>query len=295
MIMGGIVLNIQRFCTQDGPGIRSTVFLKGCDLRCQWCHNPESFQSSPQLGYLDKKCIGCGGCVKVCPQEAHRLSPEGTHEVDFKKCTACGKCVEACPAEALRIFGSYMEAEEVLAEVRKDRKFYERSQGGVTFSGGEATVQFEFLLELLDGCKREGISTALETNGAISMERAAELCKWVDLFLLDFKLEPSADQKKWLGVSGLTIRPLLECLLQRNKPVILRCPIIPGVNDTEEHFSQIRALQKEFPNIQQAEIMAYHDIGKGKWSEIGLSYQLGDIRTVPAAQKEIWEKQIRRE
>lgn len=288
-------MDIQRFCTQDGPGIRSTVFLKGCNLRCQWCHNPESFQRSPQLGYSEKKCVGCGSCVQVCPQGVHRLSPEEKHEVDFKKCTACGNCVEVCPAEALRIFGNYMEVEEVLAEVRKDRKFYERSQGGVTFSGGEAAVQFEFLLELLDGCKREGISTALETNGAISMERAAELCKRVDLFLLDFKLESSADQKKWLGVSGLTIRPLLECLLQRNKPVILRCPIIPGINDTEEHFSRIRALQKEFPNIRQAEIMAYHDIGKGKWSEIGLCYQLGDIKTVPAAQKEIWEKRIRKE
>ncbi len=290
--MKGIVLNIQRFCTQDGPGIRSTVFLKGCNLRCQWCHNPESFQSALQLGYSAQKCVGCGGCAAVCPQGAHGISPEKKHEIDFKKCTACGKCAEICPADALRVLGRSMEAEEVLAELRKDRKFYERSQGGVTFSGGEATVQMAFLLELLELCNREGFHTALETNGAFSPERAAILCQRVDLFLLDFKLGPVEAQKKWLGVSGLDLRPLLEYLLQKDKPVILRCPIIPGVNDTEEHFRQIRELRRDFPNIQQAEIMAYHDTGKGKWKEIGLEYQLEELKTVSAPQKESWERQI---
>jgi pyruvate formate lyase activating enzyme len=286
------VFDIQRFCTQDGPGIRTTVFLKGCNLKCRWCHNPESFDKDPQLGYLDLKCARCGACAAVCPHNVHHISTNGLHAVDFKTCTACGRCVEACTSEALKIYGTSMPPEKVIEEVRKDRNYYERSGGGVTFSGGEPTLQIEFLTDLLRRCKEENIHTAVETNGVLSQKNLERLCEYTDLFLVDFKISREEEQKYWLGVDKIDISTTLSFLFKENKPVILRCPVIPGVNDVNEHFAEIKRLENIYKNIFMAEIMPYHDTAKGKWKSIGLEYQLSDLKTVPPEKKTDWERLI---
>lgn len=289
-IMKGIVMDIQKFCLQDGPGIRTTVFLKGCNMKCQWCHNPESMELNPVLMYVKDKCIGCGKCGSVCPEGVHSFL-EGEHGVIRQKCTGCGKCAAVCPAQALAVNGREMEASQVLEEIRKDEKYYASSGGGVTFSGGEATLQFDFLLELLKGCREMGYATALETNGLVSEKRMRVLFEYTDLFLLDYKVT-GPEHEKWTGVPGGSVLHTLSLLEELGGHVILRCPLIPGVNDTEEHFIAINTLQKKFHCIEGTEIMAYHDTGKGKWEECGKQYSLSHIKTVSVEQKKQWESKI---
>ena len=185
--MVGIVMDIQKFCLQDGPGIRTTIFLKGCNMKCKWCHNPESMELAPVLMYLSEKCIGCKACVRECSNGVHFFE-EKTHKIDRSKCTACGACVDTCLYQALSISGTFMTVDEVMKEIVKDDKYYTSSDGGVTFSGGEATLQFNFLLELMKRCKEKGYSVALDTNGLVSPERLKELAKLTDVFLLDYKV-----------------------------------------------------------------------------------------------------------
>jgi pyruvate formate lyase activating enzyme len=288
------VFDIQRFCTQDGPGIRTTVFFKGCNLRCKWCHNPESFDKDPQLGYLDVKCKKCAACAAVCPHNVHHISADGVHTVDYKICTACGKCAEVCTSEALKIYGISRLAETITEEIKKDKNYSERSGGGVTFSGGEPTLQIEFLMELLRRCKEEHIHTAVETNGVLSKKTLERLCEYTDLFLVDFKISKGEEQKYWLGIEKIDISAALSFLLKENKPVVLRCPVIPGINDSNKHFAEIKKLEDIYKNIYMTEIMPYHDTAKGKWKSIGLEYQLPCLKTVPPEQKAAWERLIER-
>lgn len=288
--MNSLIFDIQRFCVYDGPGIRTTVFFKGCNMRCAWCHNPESFSTAAELLYRAEKCAACGACA-ACPQGAHTFA-DGTHIFHRERCTACGACAAACPNEALELSGQEMDAGAVMKRIDKDAKYYKSSGGGVTFSGGEASLHFDLLMKLLAACRERGYHTALETNGLIPSGRLERLARLTDLFLFDCKHTDPAEHLRW---TGAPLQPVLETLAELDRlgaNVVLRCPVIPGVNDTDAHFATIRALKKQYACIQKAEIMAYHDIGKSKWDALGLPYTLAALKTVSPEQKSLWEAKI---
>ncbi len=285
-----LIFDVQRFCVYDGPGIRTTVFFKGCNMHCAWCHNPESFSTEAQLLFRKDKCIFCGACT-VCPNGAHVLEG-GEHRFLRERCTGCGLCAAKCPAEALELSGKAMTAGEVMDIIDRDAKYYKSSGGGVTFSGGEASLHRELLTELLKACRERGYHTALETNGLISEEFLTELLPLTDLFLFDCKHTDPEAHKKWTGAPLEPVLDTLERLEKAGAKVILRCPIIPGVNDTKEHFAGIRRLKESHSCIQKAEIMAYHDIGKTKWDALGVPYSLTELKTVSPEQKRLWEAEI---
>lgn len=283
----GILFDIQRCCYHDGPGIRTTVFFKGCQLRCAWCHNPESFRMQPQLQYISHACTGCGRCADACPRQVHAFE-NGIHTVNFSACTACGRCADACPSRALKILGFEADAAQIMEIVLKDRCYY-GAEGGLTVSGGEPTLQPDFLLELLALAKQERIHTCLETNGYIASDVLERLLPLTDLFLLDYKLTDPQKLWRYTLARGPLWEHTLACLQENAKPVILRLPIIPGVNDRPEHIKQAAVLQKSHSCILDTQIMPYHSIGAGKWEQLGLSYALAGLADPAPEQKAYWE------
>lgn len=290
--MKGTIFDIQRFCLDDGPGIRTTVFLKGCMLRCAWCHNPESLSDKVQLAYYENKCVRCGKCREVCPNGVHSFTEDGVHQVHFSSCVACGNCVRACPADALALLGRSMEASDVIDQVMKDEAYYRHSGGGVTFSGGEPTMQFAFLKELLQLAKAKGLHTCIETNGCLAPARMKELLPLLDLVLLDYKMTDEDMHKRYVGIDRSVVLATFAFMGEEKQPVVLRAPIIPGLNDNEEHFAAIRALKAKYPNILRAQVMPYHTIGKGKYGEIGMDYTLSSLENATETQRAAWQARV---
>lgn len=280
-----MVFDLQRFALHDGPGIRTTVFLKGCPLDCIWCHNPESKKSRAQLSFLEKKCTDCGRCQAVCPHSVHRVDGSDSHKIDFDRCVQCGKCVGVCPSQALKIFGKRMSSEEILKIVMQDQDFYQRSGGGLTVSGGEPMLQFHALLELLQKAKEKGLHVCLDTSGQATEEQYKTVSEFVDLFLLDYKTTDSGEHKRYTGVDNHMILNNLDYLCRHGSHVYLRCPIIPGINDHETHYRNIAELSCKYKEIEQVNLMTYHDMAKGKAVQIGEEYALSDIKTIGAEEK----------
>ncbi len=265
--MNGTIFNIQRFCVNDGDGIRTTVFFKGCPLRCAWCHNPESQSALPELVFYGDKCVSCGRCVAACERGCHELSERG-HEISRDRCARCFKCAEI-GCGALEGAGRTASVEEVVAEVMKDEVFYANSGGGITLSGGEPLAQPEFALEILKRAKEKGLNTAIETCGYAPEKTVVQIAEYVDTFLFDYKETNPELHARFTGVSNALVLSNLDYLCGKGKRVVLRCPIIPGCNDRADHFDGIAALANKYDSIAKIEIEPYHSLGFGKYASVG--------------------------
>jgi pyruvate formate lyase activating enzyme len=272
----GIIFNIQRFSVHDGPGIRTTVFMKGCLLRCPWCSNPESQDPAPSLMARDVLCKGCGACVAACAQEAIAITPEAGRKIDRACCTGCLACVPACFYHSLHICGASMEAGEVLEEVLKDRIFYKNSNGGVTISGGEPLAQGRFVRQLLEQCKRAGLHTALDTSGYGPWAELEAMLPLIDLLLFDIKHLDSGEHQRTTGVGNELILENLEKAAGL-VPVWLRIPLIAGFNDSAKHIKKIALLGKAM-RAHKISLLPYHEGGRAKNEQLGRPDQLTKVK-----------------
>jgi len=264
----GIVFDIKQFSIHDGPGIRTTVFLKGCPLSCWWCHNPEGQAKHPELILRPERCIHCGACLDVCDRDAI-LVDESNPSTDRERCNACGACAEVCYAEAREIVGREMSVTDVMDEIELDAAFYDQSGGGVTFSGGEPLVQPTFLRELLRACKEAGLHTALDTCGFAPWRVLEDIREDVDLFLYDLKLMDDARHRAFTGVSNGPVLQNLWKLSERGHRIIIRVPIVPGMNDDEENWRQLGAFAADLPSLERVDLLPYHRIGRDKYHRLG--------------------------
>ena len=275
----GIIFDIKRYAIHDGPGIRTTVFMKGCPLACRWCHNPEGIKAAPFLVYKKEKCIRCGECVEICPEQALRLEEEGVFP-SGSPCTKCFTCTEICPAEAREKVGRKLTAPELFVEIQKDILFYDTSKGGVTFSGGEPLMQVEFLIEVLKLWGNHHIHRAVDTTGHASHETLMSVAKQTDLFLFDLKMMDSDKHEKYTGVSNHLILDNLRHLAQKEIDLIIRIPLIPGVNDDVENLDRTGSFLNRLPGVKKVHILPYHDFQKSKYTRFEMQDSTGNI-TLP--------------
>lgn len=278
----GRVFNIQRFSIQDGPGIRSTVFLKECPLRCVWCSNPESQNPFPEVAHRDSLCNGCGRCLDVCVPGAIRLNSGNSPEkitIDRKKCTNCARCIETCTVGAMKIFGQTMSVDEVFDEVRRDIAFYQRSEGGVTCSGGEPLCQPEFVTELFRRCHAMGIRTAIDTCGYASVSDLEKVLTETDFVLYDLKLRDNRAHRKFIKKYNTVILRNAKIVIAKGVPMVIRIPFIPGITDAEENLTAIARFVHELGYRGHVDLLPYHRLGENKYTMLDRVYELKDAKS----------------
>jgi len=274
----GLVFDIQRYALHDGPGIRSTVFFKGCPLACWWCHNPEGQSAQANLMYLENRCLVCADCLRVCPHGAIQRTNGAIRTTSA--CRVCGSCAEACPSGARKVAGRRVTVSEVMLEIEKDLIFWDESGGGVTFSGGEPLAQPRFLAALLDACREKRISTVVETCGLARQDVLLDISQRVGLFLYDLKILDPVKHEKYTGATNDSILANLEALARMNKPVVVRYPIIPEINDDGENVRQMIALLSRL-RLARIHLLPYHQTGTEKYKRLGLGFRLEEVETPP--------------
>jgi len=271
-MQSGLIFNVNRYAINDGPGIRVTFFLKGCPLRCAWCHNPEGISPHVQKMYTASKCIGCKSCIETCPENACTLTPEGI-VTDLNLCTGCGVCADICPTRATEMSGKVITVDEVLTLVEKERIFFDQSGGGVTFSGGEPLMQSDFLITLLDELGSQSIHRVVDTTGFAKKEILLEVAKRTDHFLYDLKMMNSERHRKWTGVENMVILENLKSLAATDATINIRIPLVKGVNDDIENIEQTAAFVANLEGERKdVNILPYHNIASGKHLRLGTIY-----------------------
>ena len=285
----GLVFNIQRFSVHDGPGIRTTVFLKGCPLRCAWCSNPEGLTAAPQLMHVRNNCAGCLKCIEACPHGAASLTENG-RVVDPALCAACGACAKECYFDALKMEGKPMTVPELMRELRKDANHYRRSDGGITLSGGEALAQPTFCAALFKACHDEGWHTAVETTAYVGRDSLDKVLPHLDLVLMDIKHADSAKHKEYTGVPNERILQNARYIAQYGGPrLVIRTPVIPGFNDTHEEILAICAIAESLPGVDTIHLLPFHRMGQNKYEHLQYDYRMEGVE--PLSQEKATELQ----
>jgi pyruvate formate lyase activating enzyme len=284
-----VIFNIQRFSIHDGPGIRTTLFLKGCSLNCFWCHNPEGIRTKPEIQFYSDRCIYCGECLKICTHSAHSVLNH-THEYDRELCVACGECVSYCYSNALELTGKVITVEDAFSEIIKDREYYQTSGGGVTLSGGEPLLHGEFSKNLLKKCKEEKISTAIETSGNCRWSQIEDILPFTDLIMMDIKHMDSVRHKQVTGVPNELILENARKLSGINIPIIFRIPVIPTVNDTKEEVAEIADFVSELQKTRNTkfskeaayiklELLQFHRLAGDKYKSLEMDNRADKLKT----------------